>query len=134
MVSLANIKGIGKISSQKLKWAGIETVETLLERGATRRDRQIIAGETGISSKRILVWVNHVDLFRIKGVGDDYALLLEAAGVNNVLELSCRDPEELTARIAAINKAKDLVRRQPSLPVVKRWVKEAKKLPWTIEY
>jgi predicted flap endonuclease-1-like 5' DNA nuclease len=134
MVSLANVKGIGKISSQKLNWAGIETVETLLERGATRRARQIIAGETGISSKRILVWVNHVDLFRIKGVGEDYALLLEAAGVNNVMELSQRDAEELTARIAAINQAKDFVRRQPSYSVVKRWVKEAKKLPRIIEY
>ena len=134
MVSLANIKRIGKISSQKLKWAGIDTVETLFDRGSNRRARQIIAGETGISSKRILEWVNHVDLFRINGVGEDFALLLEAAGVNTVLELSQREPEELTARIAAINQEKDLVRRQPSLSVVKRWVKEAKKLPQLIEY
>ena len=134
MVYLAKIKRIGKISSQKLKWAGIDTVEILLERGSTRRDRQIIAGETGISSKRILEWVNHVDLFRISGVGEDYTLLLEAAGVNTILELSQRDPEELTVSIAFINQEKDLVRRQPSLAVVKRWVKEAKKLPQLIEY
>jgi predicted flap endonuclease-1-like 5' DNA nuclease len=134
MVSLAKIKRIGKISSQKLKWAGIDTVEILLERGSTRRDRQIIAGETGISSKRILEWVNHVDLFRISGVGEDYALLLEAAGVNTILELSQRDPEELTVSIAFINQEKDLVLRQPSLAVVKRWVKESKKLPQLIEY
>ena len=134
MVYLAKIKRIGKISSQKLKWAGIDTVEILLERGSTRRDRQIIAGETGISSKRILEWVNHVDLFRISGVGEDYALLLEAAGVNTILELSQRDPEELTVSIAFINQENDLVRRQPALAVVKRWVKEAKKLPQLIEY
>ena len=134
MVYLAKIKRIGKISSQKLKWAGIDTVEILLERGSTRRDRQIIAGETGISSKRILEWVNHVDLFRISGVGEDYAVLLEAAGVNTILELSQRDPEELTVSIAFINQEKDLVRRQPALAVVKRWVKEARKLPQLIEY
>jgi len=134
MVSLENVEGIGKISAQKLSWAGIESTDSLLERGATRRGRQIIAGETGLSSKRILEWVNRVDLFRIKGVGEEYADLLEAAGVDSVMELALRNPENLTEKIAEINQQKDLVRRQPSLKVVKRWITEAQKLPRVVEY
>lgn len=134
MVSLENVEGIGKISAQKLSWAGIESTDTLLERGATRRGRQIIAGETGLSSKRILEWVNRVDLFRVKGVGEEYADLLEAAGVDSVVELALRNPENLTEKIAEINQQKDLVRRQPSLKVVRRWITEAQKLPRVVEY
>lgn len=134
MVPLEKIEGIGKISAQKLSWAGIESTETLLERGATRRGRQVIAGETGLSSKRILDWVKHIDLFRIKGVGGEYADLLEEAGVDSVEDLAHSSPENLAQRIAEINEAKNLVRRQPSLKVVKRWVKEAQKLPKVVEY
>lgn len=134
MVPLDKIEGIGKISAQKLSWAGIESAEALLERGATRRGRQVIAGETGLSGKRILEWVNHVDLFRIKGVGEEYADLLEAAGVDSVVELAHRNPKSLAKRIKEINQKKKLVRRQPSLKVITRWVKEAQKLPRVVEY
>lgn len=134
MVPLEKVEGIGKISAQKLSWAGIESTEALLERGGTRRGRQVIAGETGLSSKRILEWVNHVDLFRINGVGEEYADLLEEAGVKSVVELAHSNPETLAGRIAEINEAKNLVRRQPSLKVVARWVQEAQKLPRMVEY
>ena len=33
----------------------------------------------------ILEWVNHADLFRIKGVGEEYADLLEEAGLLSLL-------------------------------------------------
>jgi predicted flap endonuclease-1-like 5' DNA nuclease len=134
MVPLEKVEGIGKISAQKLSWAGIESTDALLERGATRRGRQVIAGETGLSSKRILEWVNHVDLFRIKGVGEEYAELLEEVGVKNMMELAHSSPENLAERIAQVNEARNLVRRQPSLKVVKRWVKEAQKLPKIVEF
>jgi len=134
MVPLEKVEGIGKISAQKLSWAGIESAETLLERGATRRGRQVIAGETGLSSKRILEWVNHVDLFRIKGVGEEYAELLEEVGVKNMMALAHSSPENLAEKIAQVNEARNLVRRQPSLKVIKRWVKEAQKLPQIVEF
>ena len=134
MASLKNVEGIGEISAQKLSWAGIETTEKLLERGATRRGRQVIAGETGLSSKRILEWVNHVDLFRIKGVGEEYADLLEAAGVDTVAELARRNPERLAQKLEEANQNENLVRRVPSSKVVAGWVEEAKKLPRIVKY
>lgn len=133
MTSLSNIEKIGEINAQKLSWAGVETAESLLSRGATRRDRLILAGETGLSSKRILEWVQHLDLYRINGVGEDYALLLEAVNVQSVSELAQQDPALLAERIDLVNQEMEIVQRQPSLKVVKRWVREAKKLPSVIE-
>ena len=45
----------------------------------------------------ILEWVNHVDLFRIKGVGEEYSDLLEEAGVDTVVELAQRKADNLYA-------------------------------------
>ena len=133
MASLANIDRIGEINAQKLSWAGVETTESLLEKGSTRRDRLVLAGETGLSSKRILEWVQYIDLFRINGVAEDYAELLEAVDVHSINDLAYQDPELLAERINRVNEEKQLVQRQPSLKVVKRWVKEAKQLPKIIE-
>jgi len=134
MVSIKNVEVIGEISARKLRWAGIETTEALLERGATPRGRRKIAAETGLSSKRILEWVNHVDLFRIPGVGEEYAELLEKAGVDTVVEFSRRDPASLREKIEAINEEKELVGRLPSESRLEEWIEEAQKLPRVVKY
>ncbi len=134
MGSVKDVEGIGEISARKLRWAGIETTEVLLERGATPRGRRKIAAQTGLSSKRILEWVNHVDLFRIPGVGEEYAQLLEEAGVDTVVELSHRDPAKLREKIEVVNEKRQLVRRLPSESRLGEWIDEAKKLPRIVKY
>jgi predicted flap endonuclease-1-like 5' DNA nuclease len=62
----------------------------------------------------ILEWVNHVDLFRIKGVGEEYSDLLEEAGVDTVPELAQRNPENLYQKLVAVNQEKRLVRQLPN--------------------
>ncbi len=79
-------------------------------------------------------WVNHSDLFRIKGVGSEYSDLLEEAGVDTVVELAKRKPENLVEKMAEINAAKKLVRKLPVLSQVADWVEQAKALPRAIEY
>ena len=71
---------------------------------------------------------------RIKGVGADYANLLQAAGVDTVKELMYRNPAKLTAAMAQLNKARKLVRVLPSERRVVRWIDHAKKLPPKISY
>lgn len=134
MVSIKDVEGIGEISARKLRWAGIETTESLLERGATPRGRRKIAAETGLSSKRILDWVNHVDLYRISGVGEEYADLLEEAGVDTIVELSRRNPANLRIKLEAINEEQGLVRRLPSEDRLAAWIKEAQDLPRVVKY
>ena len=95
MAKLESVEGIGNFYAGKLRTAGIGTTEALLEAGATPAGRKALAEDAGVSEKLILEWVNHVDLFRIKGVAEEYADLLEEAGVDTVPELAQRRPDNL---------------------------------------
>ena len=67
MSSIVTIEGVGEVNAKKLKKFGINTVEKLLNMGATPKGRKEIAEKTGIGEKVILQWVNFADLFRVKG-------------------------------------------------------------------
>ena len=134
MTKLADIEGIGSVYARKLKKAGIRSVGSFLEKGATPKDRKAIAAASGIGPRLILEWVNHADLFRIKGVGGEYADLLEEAGVDTVVELSKRDPKVLYRKLLKLNATRKLVRRLPAAKQVASWVRQAKKLPRRISY
>ena len=134
MAKLTKIEGVGEFYAQKLQEAGIATTQALLEKGASPQGRQEIAEKTGISETLILEWVNHVDLFRIKGVGEEYADLLEASGVDSVPELAQRNPENLYPRLVAVNQEKKLVRQLPTQAQVSNWVEQAKRLPRVVTY
>ncbi len=136
MASLTKVEGIGKKYKKQLQKAGISTTETLLKEGATRKGRNRIAKESGITAKLVLEWVNHADLYRIKGVGNQYADLLEASGVDTVVELGKRVPENLLTKMSQVNSKgrKKLVRQLPSIKLVKAWVKQAKRLKRVISH
>ena len=134
MASIINIEGIGETYQKKLVVYGIKTVEALLKQGASSKGREEIAAGTGIASKLILEWVNHADLWRIKGVSEEYSDLLEEAGVDTVVELAQRVPANLYNKMAEVNMAKKLVRRLPSEKQVADWVAQAKKLPRVVNY
>ncbi|WP_373825199.1 DUF4332 domain-containing protein, partial [Bacteroides heparinolyticus] len=84
--------------------------------------------------KLILKWTNHADLFRIKGVGPQFAELLEAAGVDTVKEFRHRVPENLQKRLEEVNEQKNLCNRVPSVSEVEKMVEQAKQLPPALEY
>lgn len=128
------IEGIGDSYEQKLKEAGIKSSEQLLESCSSKKGRTKLAEKTGITEKLILKWTNHADLFRIKGVGGEYAELLEAAGVDTVPELAKRKADNLAAKMAEVNEAKKLVRRIPIPKQVGYWIEQAGKLPRIMQY
>ncbi len=134
MKRVSEVEGIGNAYGKKLEKAGICTTDDLLAKGAMPKGRREISKKSGIKEQLILKWVNHVDLFRIKGVGKQYAELLEAGGVDTVVELSHRNPENLLSTIEKTNSKKHLVRALPYIKQVKKWVEEAKKLPRKIQY
>jgi len=131
---LKYIEGIGDVYRQKLRQAGIRNVEQLLDKGSTPRGRDEIAEATGISEKLILRWVNQADLYRINGIGKEYAELLEAAGVDTVPELAQRVPANLLEKMGVANAQKKLVRHLPALAQVESWVTQAKNLPRKLTY
>jgi predicted flap endonuclease-1-like 5' DNA nuclease len=134
MTKLTAIEGIADVYASKLKIAGVPTLEALLEKGATPAGREELAASAAISSKLILEWINLADLFRIKGVGEEYSDLLEEAGVDTVPELAQRNAENLLAKLIEVNASKKLVRRVPTLSQVASWIEQAQSLPRVIQY
>lgn len=134
MAKLIKVEGIGEVYSQKLQEAGIQTTQALLGKGASSRGRREIAEKTGVSETLILGWVNRADLFRIKGVGEEYSDLLEASGVDTVPELAQRNPENLHQKMMAVNQERKLVRQLPTQAQVEDWIEQAKRLPRVVTY
>jgi len=134
MARILDVEGIGPVSAKKLKRAGVGSTDSLLSMGGTAAGRKELAKKSGISEKLILEWVNHVDLFRINGVGEEYADLLEEAGVDTVVELAKRKTDNLHAKMAEVNVSKNLVNKMPALSQVEDWVAQAKKLPRAVFY
>jgi predicted flap endonuclease-1-like 5' DNA nuclease len=133
-VPIIDVEGIGVVYAGKLNEVGIYTTTDLLEAGKTSAGREELSEKTEVSEKLILEWVNLSDLMRIKGVGEEYSDLLEEAGVDTVVELSRRNPENLYNKMQEINENQKLVRRTPTLNDVTSWIEQAKTLPRKIEY
>ncbi|MGN6507970.1 MAG: DUF4332 domain-containing protein [Chitinophaga sp.] len=131
---IQEIQGIGPNYANKLTGIGINTVAKLLEDGGTKAGRTRLAESTGIPESVILTWVNHADLMRINGVGDQFAELLEAAGVDTVKELRTRNAENLHAKVSELNAVKNLSGRVPSLSEIQGMIDQAKDLEPVLTY
>lgn len=131
---IEEVEGIGPVTGEKLRAAGIKDSDGLLELAKTPAQRKKLAETTGLPVEKVLKFANMVDLFRVKGIGAEYAELLEAAGVDTVPELARRAPANLAAKLAEVNDAKKLTRRVPPESEVTQWVEQAKELPRAIEY
>ena len=134
MAKLTTIEGIGDVFAAKLKEIGVGSVESLLKKGGTRQGRKEICDNCDIDDKRILRFVNHADLMRIKGIGGEYAELLEAAGVDTVVELATRNAANLHEKMKSVNAEKKLVRQVAAQSQVEDWVSQAKELPRAVHY
>ncbi len=71
------------------------------------------------------------DLTRVRGIGAEYRDLLNAAGVDSVIDLRRRNATNLTAALADANAQairstrRSIVRRVPSQTQVERWIAHA---------
>ena len=131
---IVDIEGIGDVYAPKLIAEGVETVEQLLDRCAAPAGRKELAEKTGISEKLILRWTNHADLFRINGIGPQFAELLEAAGVDTVKELRHRVAANLAAKVAEVNEEKHLCGRVPVESEIQKMIDQAKELEPRMTY
>lgn len=132
--TIEHIEGIGGAYGAKLRDAGIASTSALLKAAADSRGRQLLAQKTGIDAARILLWANMADLMRIKGIGKQFAELLESAGVDTVKELKTRNAANLAKRLEEVNAQKKLTRAVPAESMVARWVAEAATLPAVLVY
>jgi predicted flap endonuclease-1-like 5' DNA nuclease len=131
---ITDIDGIEADVAGRLKAVGIKTTAKLLEAAKNPKGRKTLAEKTGFDEKKILCWANLADKMRIKGIGEEYAELLHAAGVDTVKDLKYRNPCNLAKAMAAANSKRKLVRLLPSEKAIVRWIEHAKKLPLKITY
>ena len=131
---IIDIEGVGDVYAEKLIAAGINKVSDLLEKCAAPKGRKELAEATGISEKLILKWTNHADLFRINGVGPQFAELLEAAGVDTVKEFRHRVAENLQPKLAEVNEQKNICNRVPAVSEVQKMIDQAKELEPKMTY
>ena len=127
MANIKEIEGIGPAFAGKLEKAGITTTEALLKKGASKSGRKAVAEESGLSDDQVLDFVNMSDLMRVKGVGGEFAELLNAAGVDTLKELRTRNAANLHAALEETNAKKSLTRRVPSPSMVEDFIAQAKK-------
>ncbi|MCC6411683.1 MAG: DUF4332 domain-containing protein [Saprospiraceae bacterium] len=125
---IIEIEGIGEVYAGNLAGAGITTVEQLLEAGASKKGRTELAATTGISESLLLRWVNMADMFRIKGVAEEFSDLLELAGVDTVKELRTRNAENLHAKLTEVNAERGVAGRVPRMDEVQSWIEQAGQL------
>lgn len=131
---IAEIEGIGNAYAEKLEAVDVKTTDDLLRRAATKKGREQLAEEAGISEKLILKWANHADLFRIKGIAGQFAELLEAAGVDTVKEFRHRVAANLQPKLVEVNNEKNLCNRVPSVRELERMIAQAKEMEPAISY
>ena len=125
---LVLIEGIGDSYYQKLSDIGISWQKELLRKGADKEGRQEIAAKSGIREDLVLTWVNHCDLRRVNGISEQFAELLEVAGVDTVVELATRRPDNLFTKLVEVNTEKQVAPATPIAEEVQSWVAQAKNL------
>jgi predicted flap endonuclease-1-like 5' DNA nuclease len=119
------IAGIDPRLATRLRKAGVRTTESLLKRAGTKAGREQLAVETALDSDQVMRWALRADIMRVKGVGGEYAVLLEACGVTTIRDLRRRNPTALTAKLTDHNGRKQMVRRLPTENMVTAWIEGA---------
>ena len=134
-MKIQDVEGIGPVFAEKLKAAGVDTTDELLERGGSKSGRANLAAASGLTETQLLEWVNHADLMRLNGVGSEYADLLEAAGVDSCAELAQRNAANLAQTFLELDAARpNWIRRVPTEATVAGWIAEAKSLEAVVSH
>ncbi len=122
---ISEIKGLDAALHGKLAESGVTTVEQLLEQAGTAAKRTALAAKVGVDGKMLTEWINRADLMRLKGVGTEFANLLEECGVDSCKELQHRVAANLQAKLKAANDEHHITHHAPTVAQVEEWIAEA---------
>ena len=120
-----DLESFSEAVRDRLIRAGVKSTRQLLDAGATAEGRAGLARRAGISEPHVLHGAHLADLLRVKGVGDGYVALLDAAGVSSLAALKACRPRALHARLAEAKPGVRLVKRLPTVDEVAGWLDHA---------
>lgn len=129
MAKLTKMTTITPEFAEMLRQANVRTTGALIKYGGTPEGRREIAKQTGLDVRSITRWVCHIDLFRVTGVGAEYAELLEQTGIRTVQDLARQDTEHVYRTLAQVNREKGLVKKLPTRYQVNEWIRQARRMP-----
>ena len=132
-VKMHELKGVTDEVANALKTHEVHESDKFLAAAGHPKERTALAAKLGIHEKEVLELANRADLARIKGIGKVYADLLENAGVDTVIELRNRKPENLFQKLTEVG-AEQGVKRLPRLEEVQDWVTQAKTLDRAVHH
>lgn len=119
--------------SEVLQKLGIKTTFDVLLQCKTRKQRKKLEKLLDNPDYNVLWWANIVDLIRIKGITEKFAIDLENVGVDTVKELATRSKESLYATLIKYWSNQPL-HRYPTQKEVTDWINNAKNLTPMLEY
>lgn len=133
-LAIQKLKGVTPELHAKFQSRGLDTAEKFFEAVLTAKQRDELAAAVGVPRQVILELANRADLARIKGIAGVYGDLLEEAGVDTVKELKGRTAENLHTKLLAINTAKNLTPKPPTLKNVQTWISLARRRRKFLKY
>ncbi len=133
VLKISELEGITPELAAALKDAGVDKSDQLLSAAATPQQRAELAAKFDVDERALLELANRADLARIKGIGKIYSDLLEFAGVDTVVELAQRNPDNLFDKIMEVA-YRHHVKRPPRRDQVHDWVQQAKQLERAVFY
>jgi hypothetical protein len=126
-VVLTKLYGMDRQLESRLKAKGVKDTEDLIALVQASDDLPGLSAELGIDEETLMRLSNRAHLARIRGIGEAYTALLEAAGVKTVSDLAKQSPDDLRAEFEQINESKQMVGRVPALAMVNGWVSKAQR-------
>lgn len=126
---IEEVEGIGKTLGSRLRALGLHTTEDLLSKCGTPHGLGAVAASTGMAVSDLRTWTAMADLMRVAGIRRQQSDLLHAIGIGSVQELAAREPRELVARLARVDRERGGTGRTADAESVAKWVETAKSLP-----
>lgn len=132
-VCISELKGITPELVQALSRIGIDNTAQLLAATGQPAERAELAAALLVEDGVLLELVNCADMTRIHGLSGVNLELLVQAGVDRIVELQRRIPENLHGKLLSIAIHQHLP-NLPRLEDVQRWISEAKQLDRAVYY
>ena len=125
---IEEVEGIGKGYGKQLREMGIARTSDLISKCSTHIDRKPIAEIMKLEEWVISSWTSMADLCRVKGVGGQFAELLDFSGVHSTQQLATSNANGLLVKLIETNENEHRVSEVPGVNVIAGWIENAKTL------
>jgi len=121
-------------SAKKLAGIGIKTASQILEVGKTIKEREILAGKSGVPVDEVLKFVKLANLARCPGHMKKRACLYYEAGLDTFDKIAEQDPELMVKFLDDFIKKTSFDGSAPILGDARSSIENSKRIPRIIEF